>query len=448
MPQIEFKYEPRPHFEAFHQRNTRWAAMVCHRRAGKTVACVGELLLRAAYTTKTKAKFAYVAPYYSQAKDVAWDYVKELGKGMIVKIRESELKVELINGATITLYGADNPDRLRGLYLDGVVLDEYGDCRPSLWGTVILPTLADRKGWAVFIGTPRGQNSFYEMVLRAQEEDNWFFKELKASTSGILDPDELKEMRAQMTTHAYEAEMECSFDAAVEGTFYSSMLTDMSGRGQILVDEPCYDPDQPVYVACDLGFTDSTAFWFWQAKPDGFAVIDHYEMDGVPLIHYLEMLVEKGYDYSTIYLPHDAKAKTLQTGKSTVEQVLDYFEDDDIVIDIVPRLSTQHGIDAARLVLPTCYINSSTCKAGLMALRNYRRAYDEVNKVFSDKPKHDWSSHSADAFRYMALACREPAKQIPAPEFKGLPPPEYTLDDLFADAESGKKPTRYAALRM
>ena len=215
--QIEFGYEPRDQFKALHGRQERWACMVCHRRAGKTVSAVNELVIRAMHTKKKNARFAYVAPYYRQAKDVAWTYLKEACGDFAVRIREAVLRVELPNGAWITLYGADNPDALRGLYLDGIVLDEYGDSRPSLWGQVVLPTLADRKGWALFIGTPKGKNHFHQIYERSKKEKGWFSLTLKASVSGILDPDELLIMKAQMSDEEWEQEMECNFSAATLG---------------------------------------------------------------------------------------------------------------------------------------------------------------------------------------------------------------------------------------
>ena len=156
--------------------------MCCHRRAGKTVACIGDLITRAVYTQKPKAKYAYVGPFRQQAKEIAWEYLKsmseEVRKGAP---RESDLRITLLNGSTITIYGADNPDSLRGLYFDGMVIDEYGDCRPSLWGDVLLPTLLDRRGWAVFIGTMRGKNHFYQTLERARETGSWYHKVLKLS---------------------------------------------------------------------------------------------------------------------------------------------------------------------------------------------------------------------------------------------------------------------------
>lgn len=437
MSEMTFEYEPREQFKALHERTQRWACLVVHRRGGKTVACINELIARATYTPKKNARYAYIAPFYRQAKDVAWQYVKEFGKGVIVKIRESELRVELFNGAWITLYGADNPDALRGLYLDGVVLDEYGDCRPSLWGTVVLPCLADRKGWAIFIGTPKGKNHFWDINERAKKEDGWYELTLKASDSGIIDDEELGEMKMQMSPEEYQQEMECDFTAAVKGTYYADIVQGMEQAGTIGPLVAVYDPSLPVKVSSDLGYTDSTAFWFWQDTPTGVCIIDYYEADSKPLQHYFDMLRYKNYTYEQIWLPHDAKAKTLQTGKSTIEQ----FLEEDFPVMIVPRLSRQHGIDAGRKVLPQVLINSDLCYGGVEALRAYRRQYNELLKQFSDSPVHDWASNGADAFRYLALVCQETvaeqaAEQAALPLFKT---PEWRLDDLWEDKPTTRK---------
>jgi phage terminase large subunit len=450
MTEIVLDYKPRHHFMPFHEREERWASLVVHRRGGKTVACVNELITRAAYTQKHNARYAYIAPFYRQAKDVAWVYLKEFAGDLIKgRPRESELRIELLNGAWITLYGADNPDALRGLYFDGAVLDEFGDCRPSLWGQVVLPTLVDRKGWAVFIGTPKGKNHFYDVHQRAKMEPSWYSLTLPADTSGILDEEELREMQAQMTESAYKQEMLCDFDAAVQGTFYADQLQDLEQRGRITPDAAPYDPAQKVMVACDLGFSDSTAFWFWQARPDGFAVIDYYENQGEKLPHYFKLLESKGYDYETIWLPHDARAQTLATRRSTVEQMLDHFEGSETHVAVVPKLAVQHGIDAVRLILESCWFNQVACYQGIEALRAYRRTFDEIKKVFSDKPLHDWSSDGSDAFRYMALACKPMAKPD-SPEARTLTikveRPKYTLDKLWQDREPSSH--KFAKLRM
>jgi len=196
------QYRPRPHFLPFHQRTQRFANMVCHRRAGKTVAAVNECVIRGLYTPKRNARYAYVAPFRQQAKEVAWIYLKDAARPFIKSerdIRESELRVRLLNGSWVTLYGSDNPDALRGIYLDGVILDEFGDCRPNLWQEVILPTLADRMGWALMIGTPKGKNAFYDANQNAKIDPEWYEMTLKASESQILPQSELDQMRALMS---------------------------------------------------------------------------------------------------------------------------------------------------------------------------------------------------------------------------------------------------------
>ena len=171
----------------------------------------------------------------------------------------------------------------------------------------------------------------------------------------------------------------------MQGTYYADQIQKMETSGHIKK-QSLYDPSQPVYAACDLGYSDSTAFWFWQTRPDGVAIIDYYEAHGKALPHYFDMLDSKGYEYDTIWLPHDARAKTLQTGRSTVEQFLEHYGDR-CTVSITPNLKVQHGIDATRLVLEHCYFDQENCADGIETLRAYKRNYDEVSKSFTDKPR-------------------------------------------------------------
>jgi hypothetical protein len=412
--------------------------MVIHRRAGKTVACVNDLIAKALYNKRERPRYAYIAPLRNQAKQIAWDYLKHYSKGLTSKISESELYVEFAhNGARISVYGADNPDAFRGLYFDGVVLDEYGLMNPMIYNQIILPTLSDRRGWIVFIGTPEGKNDFYKQYQKglANPEEHFAYL-LKASESGILSQQELTLQKREMADDdKFEREFECSFEAMVKGEYYSKIIVELEKERHItpLVE---HNPDMSVEVASDLGYTDSSAYWFWQNTPDGPGIIDYEEHHSEPLAFYFDLLKGKGYNYERIWLPHDARAKSLQTGRSTVEQYLHAG----FPVDIVPKLAIQHGIDAARKILPLCWFNP-ICAPGLEALRAYRRKYDEKRKILSDMPLHDWSSHAADAFRGLAIICKE--RMLPTPEEPLLPTEiqaePVCLEDLFEEYESRQR---------
>lgn len=367
------------------------------------MACVQDLN-KAALNAKN-ARFAYIAPHYVQAKDVAWDYLKQAAASIPgVQFNESELKVTYPTGSTVRLYGADNYDRLRGLALWGVVLDEYGDMDPRAWSEVIRPALADHQGWAIFIGTPKGDNHFRVMCERAKTEDDWAFLQLKASETGILSPSELDAAGRDMTEEQYRQEFECDFSVGNVGAYYARLLADAEDEGRI--SNVPHDPALPVYTAWDLGIGDATSIWFAQVAGQEIRLIDFYEASGVGLDHYVGKLTEAHrarYRYARHWLPHDAQAKELGTGRSR-EEVLRALG---VSIEIVPQLGVDDGITASRMLLPRCWIDRVKCEHGLKALRNYRAEWDEKRKVLKPRPLHDWSSHAADAFRYLAVAYRD-----------------------------------------
>lgn len=449
--EVRSGYVPRKQFMPFHMRKERFACIVAHRRAGKTVACVNDLIARATYSKRKRPRYAYIGPLLKQAKKIAWEYLKEYTQGMTSKISESDLSVTLKhNGAEIGIYGADNPDAFRGQYFDGIILDEYGDMSPSVWGKVLLPTLADRDGWAAFIGTFKGKNHFYRVHRNAQGLDiadgidaeayrqNWYHFILRASESGILSPAQLAIQKMEQDEEEYKQEYECDPNAAVKGTYYSKMIAEMETKGNIYADVD-FNPELPVNVAADLGFNDSTCMWFWQEYTDSYAMIDYEEDHGKHLDHYFNLLAEKGYKYGTIWLPHDAVAETLQSKRSTIEQFLQAVQDGQIpkfdesstLIRIAPKLSVQDGIAAVRKLLPTCRFNKRT-RGGVEGLRAYKRAWDEDKKIFSDKPDHDWASNPSDAFRYFALTAkvRKPVEELKPPVQIDLTP-KYNLEMLY-----------------
>lgn len=404
---IDLGYRAREQFFPFHAREQRWACIVAHRRAGKTVACIMDLVDAALRCTKPNPRFAYIAPLYTQAKDVAWTYLKQYTAPIPgVGHNESELRVDLPNGARVRLYGAENYDRLRGLYLDGVILDEAADMDPRAWSEVIRPALSDRKGWAVFIGTPKGRNSFYEIMYGSEQwpgaikDDDWFSLTLRASETKLVPDEELADARKVMTPEQYEQEYECSFDAAIIGAYYGREMADIERQGRVR--SAPWEPSLPVYTAWDLGLDDATAIWFVQAAGGEIRVIDYYETNNTSLTEVSRVLRnDKPYSYGEHYLPHDAEIRELMTAKSRKEslEALGIRP-----ITIATRQSVEEGINAARQMLPKCVFDADKCSRGIEALKQYRREWDDKLKTFKKAPLHDWTSHGADAFRYLAMS--------------------------------------------
>jgi hypothetical protein len=395
-------YRSRPEFKAFHRRKERWACIVAHRRAGKTVAAVNDLIRKAMACKRPEPRFAYVAPFTSQAKDVAWNYLRQYTapiEGASASV--SELRVDLPNGGRIRLYGADNYNRLRGIYLDGVVLDEFADMDPRAWSEVIRPALADRQGWAAFIGTPKGRNAFFELYERAEASPEWFASRLKASATGLIAAEELEALKAELSADEYAREMETSFEAAIAGAYYAAALTTAEGQGRI--GRAPHDPACEVHAAFDLGIADSTAIWLAQFVGREIRLIDYIENSGVALDWYARALRERPYLYAPLILPHDAMARELGTGLSRVEMLQGLG----FSVRIAPRIGVADGIEAVRRLLPRTWIDAGRCEAGLRALRDYREKTDPKRRIALG-PLHDWTSHAADALRYLMTAYEEP----------------------------------------
>jgi len=427
---VTIPYAPRRVFMPFHERTKRWACLVAHRRAGKTVAAVNDIVRAAVFSKSQNPLYAYIAPYRSQAKAVAWDYFKYYARPVTREINESELVLELINGAKIRLFGADNADAMRGLGFDGVYMDEYGDFKPSVFGSVIRPAMSDKGAWGVMAGTPKGRNQFWDIYETARRiPDEWFVLRLPASESGLLPQSELNAAKAQLSDDQYLQEYECSFEAAIIGAFFG---TEMRLAEPRINERVVFTEGYPVHTAWDLGYRDDTAIWWYQVVGGEVRVIDFFAVSGADIRAIAEVVVNKGYTYGKHYLPHDARAKSLQTGRSIVEQLADHLGINHL--SVVPNIGLQDGIQAIRQMLPRTWFNSVKCGDGIEALRQYQREYDEDKKAFRASPRHDWTSHPADAFRMLAVAWRaEPSAQRPL-ESKTLivgPQNEVTLNDMW-----------------
>ena len=402
MAELIIPYKPREHQLKVHEllEGRRFAVVVAHRRFGKTVAALNHLIREAVLNQRETPRYAYIAPTYGQAKRVAWDYLVKYTTPLGGTNNISELRVDFW-GRRIQLYGSDNPDSLRGQFFDGVIIDEVGDQNPKIWTDIVRPALTDRMGWCLFIGTPKGHNHFKELRDRAEKEEGWGLLEFKASETGVVDEVELKAARNEMGEDKYRQEFECSFDAAVEGSYYGQILNELEDKKHM--QEIPREELSRTFTAWDLGMGDSTSIWVAQLVGTEVRLIDYYENHGVGLDHYVKWIRDNDYAKAEHILPHDVRVRELGSGKSRLEML----EEAGLEIKIAPRMGLDDGIQAVRRLLPRCWFNVPQVQTGLNCLRNYRRDYDEKRKIFYERPLHDWSSHGSDSFRYLALGLDE-----------------------------------------
>ena len=426
---VDLGYRPRPLQQSLHSSLKRFNVLVCHRRFGKTVFSIMEMIDKGLNCDLKNPQYAYISPTYGQSKRVAWEYLKDFTKNIpAAKANEAELRVDIPrpdrgDKIRFVLLGADNPDSLRGIYLDGVILDEYAQCDPIIWGQVIRPALSDRKGWAIFIGTPKGQNHFYNIYYKGKDlamiGRDWFCKMYKASETGVVDQDELDEARATMSEEEFDQEYECSFSAALLGAYYGKYINDLEKRGRIID----FDVDLTVAVSTywDLGISDSTAIWFVQKVGNEIRLVDYIESSGVGLEWYAKEIKSKPYIYDQHGIPHDGAARELGTGRSRQETLLDYG----IRTHVIPRQSVADGINSVRVLLKkNIWFSKTRCARGIEALKNYQRKYDSKNQMFVDNPLHNWASNGADAFRMIGLDL-----QLPENKFNIKDIPEIVIQD-------------------
>lgn len=417
---IDLGYTPRGLQAHLHANLKRFNVLVCHRRFGKTVFSIMEMIDKGLRCGLKNPQYAYIAPTYGQAKRVAWEYVKDFTRNIPGAVaNEADLRVDIPrpdrgDKIRFMLLGAENPDSLRGIYLDGCILDEYAQCDPALWGEVVRPALSDRFGWAIFIGTPKGQNHFYDIYSAAMRlsgnNKDWFVAMYRASETGVVPDSELEASRATMTEEEYDQEYECSFTAALLGSYYGKYINELDKNGQIT--SVPYDRHVPVNTYWDLGISDSTAIWFIQEVGREIHVIDFIENAGVGLEWYVKEIKSRDYIYDEHYIPHDGAARELGTGKSRQETLQSLG----LKTRIVPRQTVADGIHSVRMLLPKCWFDKMKCERGIHALKNYQRKWDGKQKMFVDKPLHDWSSNASDAFRMFGLTYRQGmgfAKELP-----------------------------------
>lgn len=420
---VVIPYKPRPLQKRLHEERQRFTLLLTHRRFGKTVCAVCELLRRSLKHGGEKRAWraGYVAPYLKQAKSIAWDYLKHYAAAVPgTSFNETELRCDLPNGARIRLYGADNPDSLRGLYFDDLVIDEAADVPRGVWSLVLRPALADRGGWALFTGTPKGMNNLlFDMYRQALAmPETWSLFVFKASETGYVPPEELARAKTDMSEDEYRQEFECSLAAAVRGAYYARGIDGLEAAGRIT---PLpYEPSLPVYTAWDLGMDDATCIWFFQVERSGdWRVFDYYENSGEGLEHYADLVLGRlpghwahgtARTYAGHIGPHDIMVRELGTGKSRFEVARQLG----VAFTPCRNIPVIDGIGAVRRRLGRCWFDADRCAAGITALRQYKKSYNERMDVFG-KPVHDWTSHASDAFRY-AVVGMMPERRDPRPQ--------------------------------
>jgi len=349
------------------------------------------------------SRFAYVAPTYKQAKNVAWDFLKYYSRPIPgIKINESELRIDYPNLSRITLFGADNPDALRGLGLWGVVFDEYSQQPSNIFTEIIRPALSDHHGYAIWIGTPKGKNDFYRLYDFSIKDDKWSGIFLTVDDTKLIATEELEDARKIMDEDEFNQEFYCSFEAAIKGAYYSKQI--QKARDENRITSVPYETALKVDTWWDIGVGDSTAIWFVQTTGNDIRLIDYLESSGEGLNYYIKKLQEKDYIYGNHYAPHDIEVREFSTGKSRIETAQRLG----INFRVVPKLSIDDGINAVRNIFNKCYFDKDKCAIGLDYLAQYHREWDDKMGEFKARPCHDFTSHCADSFRYGAIVYQRP----------------------------------------
>lgn len=411
---------------------------IWHRRAGKD----DVFLHRAAIAAHERpASYWHCLPEYEQARKAIWAAVNpHTGKRRIDEAFPSELIenrdeqqmfVRFKNGSTWQVIGSDRYNSLVGAGVAGVTFSEWALCNPSAWG-YIRPMVEENNGWAAFITTPRGRNHAKAMLEMAQGNPRWFAETLTVKDTGALTEDQLEESLAEyialfgedVGTAQFEQEYLCSFNAAILGAFYAREMARLRTEGRVRKTLPI--PSVPVHRAWDIGVKDDTSIWWFQVINGRPIILDLYTANGAGVDHYAEVIQQRRDEYGwrdgIDYVPHDAKVKEWGTGRTRVEtmQLLKLNP------QVVPMASKLDGIQAARTTLKTAIFDPRCEEVGLAALEQYRREWDDDKKAFKASEVHDWTSHPADAFRYLSLAWRD-APTVVVPETVPRPPPGHTM---------------------
>ena len=416
----------------------RRAIAVWHRRAGKDEIALNHIAVSA---FRKVGNYWHCLPEYAQARKAIWTSVnphtgqRRIDEAFPPSLRESvndhEMFIRLINGSTFQCIGSDQYSRTVGSSAAGVVFSEYALSNPSAWA-YMRPMIEENDGFALFITTPRGRNHAKALYDYAAQRDDWFSELLPVSRTGALSEeqqvDALAEYKALYGSDAgqaaYDQEYEVSFSASIPGSFFAAEMALVRSEGRIIADVEAL-PDRPVHRAWDLGVTDSTSIWFYQAQGGQIVILDHLTSNGVGVEWYrdeiMKLYEQRNWLHGTDYVPHDAKVKEWGSGRTRVETMSGLG----LAPMLVPLSTVEDGINAVRRMLPLCIFHPR-CETGIAALEQYRREWDDDKKCFKPTALHDWTSHPADAFRYLAMSYKPASPRvIKPPKLEGwvIPPP-------------------------
>jgi len=406
LQRLIIKLNPRDQFRSYLERKQRWACLVVHRRGGKTFACIQDLLHRA-LTHKRPGpalRYAYLAPTRDQTKDIAWGYLKAFTSQIPgVKVNEADLQVTLPNKASIRLYSGEAYERLRGIYLDGCVIDEFADIDPQAWHAVIRPCLSDYQGWATFIGTPKGRNAFWRLWEDALRDESWFTLILKAEDSHILDSTELIDIKRGTPSHIYEQEYQCSFAVGRPGAIYSKSIEE-ARSGKRIAESVEWFKECPVYTSFDVGAPLNQRCWIWQMVGDRINFLQSLSGgdDCKTPADWAGRLLRFQYRYGAHFIPHDAAAE-----HGGLWQAALGMGGLNNVVPVPRQFSVWDGVNLALDAFPRLWFNIDGCKDGLESLDAYHSREERDGITIKNVPVHDWASHGADSFSlaFQAIKC-------------------------------------------
>ena len=410
---VPVAWEPRPYqipLWNYMEGGGKRAVAIWHRRAGKDTLAMNVTVTQALLRP---GLYWHLLPTYNQGRKIVWDGRSKEGRPflsywpepMIKNINNTDMKIELHNDSIWQVVGTDNVDRLVGSNPVGCIFSEYSLQDPRAWD-YIRPILAENDGWAMFIYTPRGMNHGYELLELAKRNPKWFSQILTVDDTGVISSEAIQDERdSGMSEEMIQQEFYCSFKSSLVGSYYGSQISRMYDEKRI--GSFPWVPQYPVYTSWDLGMDDATAIWFFQILGNRIRYIDYYEASGELIGHYITELRKKPYVYSPYHFgPHDLRVRE-QFG--TGENAKTRFQIAwglGLKFHVVKQHLVADGIEAVRNHLSIAEIDETKCKRGLEALKGYCKEFDEVRKVYMTKPKHDWTSHAADAFRIGVMGLR------------------------------------------